>query len=129
MSQNAGARECFARDRRTEPGHPSCRSRYHVSAERRWRLSRLPREESADLLVPPTIPGQEHVRGITPDLAGDFRGLKRAQATDETQVWEYDLQLNGEREWFEARITRRNGSKILSVVRDITERKRLEALR
>jgi PAS domain-containing protein len=62
-------------------------------------------------------------------LAGDFRGLKRAQATDETQVWEYDLQLNGEREWFEARITRRNGSKILSVVRDITERKRLEALR
>jgi PAS domain S-box-containing protein len=84
-----------------------------------------------DLLVPPEqFLGKNMSEVLPPDLARDFRAaFKRAQTTDETQVWEYDLQLNGEREWFEARVTRCNGSKILSVVRDVTSRKRaLEAL-
>ncbi|HKE55958.1 MAG TPA: ABC transporter substrate binding protein [Pyrinomonadaceae bacterium] len=83
------------------------------------------------LMVPPEqFLGKNMSEFMLPELATTFRqAFKRAFETGETQIQEYDLQLNGEREWFEARIARCNGSKILSVVRDITERKRaLEAL-
>jgi PAS domain S-box-containing protein len=51
----------------------------------------------------------------------------RAMQTRETQVHEYDIVLSGRRYWYEARIAPCNGTKFISVVRDITERKKAEA--
>src|SRR5262245_5815870 len=53
--------------------------------------------------------------------------FQKAISTGETQICEYDLGVNGERHWFEARIAACDDDKLLSVVRDVTERKVAEA--
>src|SRR5262249_14342188 len=46
--------------------------------------------------------------------------------TGKTQVVEYQLSINGVEQWFEARIAPCSETRILSVVRDVTDRRRAE---
>jgi PAS domain S-box-containing protein len=76
-----------------------------------------------DLLVPPeSFMGKSMHEVLPPELAGAFsQAFQRAFETRETQVVEYELALQGEPRWFEARIVS-SGDNILSVIRDITQR-------
>jgi PAS domain S-box-containing protein len=79
-----------------------------------------------DLLVPPEVFLGKNMRSILPaELAGDFFQCFERAETGETQVVEYELPVNGAERWFEARIVR-SGENILSVVRDVTSRKKVE---
>ena len=81
-----------------------------------------------DLFVPPEQFIGKNMRDVLPpELAEMF--LERFRLMDESgeaQVVEYDLNMGGWQRWYEARLVR-SGDDILSVVRDITERKRAEA--
>jgi PAS domain S-box-containing protein len=81
-----------------------------------------------DLLVPPSEFLGKNVREVMPaDLAETFLiSFRRAKETDEPQSVEYMLPLEGGKRWYEARIVITEGDKVLSVVRDITDRKRAE---
>jgi len=81
-----------------------------------------------DLLVPPSEFLGKNIRDVMPaELTESFlASFRRARETDEPQSVEYMLPLNGEERWFEARIVTTQGDKVLSVVRDITDRKRAE---
>src|SRR5215813_5818054 len=80
------------------------------------------------LLAPPEkFLGKSMHDVLPPPLAGELKKLfQRAIDTRETQVFEYDLTLNGNRKWFEARIAPCDRNKLLSVVRDITQRRTAE---
>jgi rsbT co-antagonist protein RsbR len=85
-------------------------------------------KDTRDLLVPPSGFLGKNMRDVLPPelserLSSCFR---RAQETDEPQVVEYRLTLDGEERWYEARIVTTEGDKMLSVVREITDRKRAE---
>lgn len=85
-------------------------------------------KDPAALIIPaPQFIGKNMADVLPPPLATAFRAIfKRALETGETQVWEYDLEIQGQAQWFEARVAPCNGSKVLSVVRDITERKKAD---
>lgn len=80
------------------------------------------------LLVPAeAFLGKNMFEVLPPELAaGLFGCFQRAVETDEPQNFEYKLPIQEEERWFEARIVRTSGDKILSVVRDITDRKQAE---
>ncbi|HSF23196.1 MAG TPA: PAS domain S-box protein, partial [Blastocatellia bacterium] len=80
------------------------------------------------LLAPPETFLGKNMRDVLPaDLAdGLFGCFQRASETDEPQHLEYKLPIQEKQSWFEARIVRTSGDKILSVVRDITDRKQAE---
>jgi PAS domain S-box-containing protein len=84
-----------------------------------------------DLLVAPEAFLGKSMWDVLPaDLANSLAAcFKRAEQSNEPQIIEYRLGMNGEECWYEARIVR-SGENILSVVRDITERHRaLDALK
>jgi PAS domain S-box-containing protein len=84
-----------------------------------------------DLLVAPeTFLGKSMWDVLPADLATSLAGcFERAEQSNEPQILEYRLGINGGERWYEARIVR-SGENILSVVRDITERHRaLDALK
>ncbi|HWT03959.1 MAG TPA: PAS domain S-box protein [Pyrinomonadaceae bacterium] len=85
-------------------------------------------KDASDLLVAPEqFLGKKMTDVLPPDLAAALkRCFERALETGETQVHEYSLRVKGESLWFEALIARTDGEKLLSVVRDITERTRHE---
>ena len=80
-----------------------------------------------DLLVPPKeFLGKNVGDVLPPKLAEDLiRLFRRAQETGELQILEYELEYLGEKRCFETRIVN-SGDKILSVSREITDRKRAE---
>jgi PAS domain S-box-containing protein len=80
------------------------------------------------LLVPPEVFLGRNMRQILPpDLASKFYAcFERAIETNEPQIVEYKLELDHRERWFEGRIVS-SGDNILSVVREITERKQAEA--
>jgi PAS domain S-box-containing protein len=81
-----------------------------------------------ELYVPPEAFLGKNMRDVMPpELVESFlRCFRRAEETGGPQVIEYRLELEeaGE-QWFEARVVRSNGH-ILSVVRNVTERKQNE---
>lgn len=84
-----------------------------------------------DLLVAPEkFLGKSMWDVLPADLATTLAGcFERAAQSNEPQILEYRLGMNGDECWYEARIVR-SGENILSVVRDITERHRaLDALK
>jgi PAS domain S-box-containing protein len=85
-------------------------------------------QDPADLLVPPEVFLGKNMREVLPpDLAEDLaKCFKRTAETGEPQIHEYNLTIDGAERWFEARMVL-VGENILSVVRDITERKNSEA--
>ncbi len=60
-----------------------------------------------------------------PKLAGDFLQRFERAGKDDPQVFEYQHQLNGSPRWFEARVVQ-SGEDILTVVRDVTQRRGAE---
>lgn len=79
-----------------------------------------------DLMAAPEVFLGQNMRDILPpQLVEDiFRCFERAEM-GEPQVLEYALPLNGDERWYEASIVL-SGGNILSVVRDVTARKRIE---
>ena len=85
-------------------------------------------QDTGSLYVPPEyFLGKKLHDVLPPELAAAFHDcFERALATGETQVHEYSLPIQDGIRWYEARIARCDGDRLLSVVRDITERKRAE---
>jgi len=75
------------------------------------------------LLAPPEIfLGKNIADVLPPHLAKQFlECFSRAKEGEGPQIIEYELEIAGEEKWYEARMVR-VGDKILSIVRDITER-------
>ena len=80
-------------------------------------------QHTKDLLVKPeTFIGKNMREILPPELAQEFSRCFQNAKVGETQMVEYQLAVHGSAQWFEARLVR-TGERILSVVRDITERK------
>ena len=82
----------------------------------------------AKLLVPPSAFMGKNVREVLPPpiaaaLAGAF---VRASASDGEEKVEYSLGADDAERFFEATIVRCDGDKVLSIVKDVTDRKRAE---
>ncbi len=80
----------------------------------------------SELFLPPETFLGKNVRDILPpDLAQEvLRSLEKTGTTDEPQVLEYSLTLNGEESHFEARLIAMEGDKALSIVRNVTDRQK-----
>ncbi|HEX3142607.1 MAG TPA: ABC transporter substrate binding protein, partial [Pyrinomonadaceae bacterium] len=76
-----------------------------------------------DLLLPPEAFIGKNMREVLPPELVDrlTEAFEQAIETRETQLVEYELEINDEPRWFEARIVS-SGENILSVIRDITQR-------
>lgn len=81
-----------------------------------------------DLLVPPESFLQKHITDILPpDLARETgEHLKSLLATGESQYYEYALDVRGELQFYENRMVLCGEDKVLSMVRNISERRRME---
>ncbi len=80
------------------------------------------------LLAPPEVFLGRNVREVLPpDLADGLIGcFEQARRSGDPAVYEYSVGIDGEPRFYEARVVQSDSDKLLSVVRDITERKRAE---
>jgi PAS domain S-box-containing protein len=85
-------------------------------------------KNSEDLLVPPEAFLGKSMHEVLPPWLADAhqRAFERALATDEPERLEYSLEVRHERRFYEACIVRSDSERLLSIVRDITDRKRAE---
>src|SRR5262249_8449584 len=85
-------------------------------------------KDPRDLWLPPEQFLGMNISEVFPTgLAEIFlRSLKRAAESAEPVVHEYTLPINGQMRHFEARMTRSSNEQILTMVRDVTERKHSE---
>jgi PAS domain S-box-containing protein len=84
--------------------------------------------DSADLLVAPEDFLGKNMWDVLPAKLAEDLSLcfKRVEETGAPQVHEYALKIGDADRWFEARVVGCGHDKILSVVRDVTERKQSE---
>jgi PAS domain S-box-containing protein len=84
--------------------------------------------DSGDLLVPPQEFIGKNMRDVLPDeIVEEALGcFERAHLTGEPQAMEYSLKLGEDVKHYEARITYTKDDEFLSIVREITDRKRAE---
>ncbi len=81
----------------------------------------------SDLLVPPdTFLGRNMREILPPHMVEKFAPAFQTVTADEPSVVEYSLSINGDLRQYEARFIGLDGDRVLSVVRDITERRRSE---
>jgi len=79
-----------------------------------------------DLFLPPEEFLGKNMRDVLPSkVAGALAERFDSAQRGDTQVMEYELEINETRRWFEARIVL-TGDKILTMVRDVTSRKLTE---
>jgi PAS domain S-box-containing protein len=85
-------------------------------------------EKIEDLAVPPDQIIGRKVEDILPKAVAQqcMRYIRQALATGERQVFEYDLALRGNRGFYEARVVVSGPDEVLTIVRNITEKKRAE---
>ena len=85
-------------------------------------------KETERLAAPPeSFLGKRMHDVLPPDIAdGLLRCFERAMSSEDTATLEYSLASLGEVRYFEARVVRCDTDKVLSIVRDITERRRAE---
>jgi len=82
---------------------------------------------NSDLLVAPELfLGRNMKEVLPPDLSALLEPAFRAVTPDEPSVVEYSLDVGGERRQFEARLIGLDDDRVLSIVRDITARRRSE---
>jgi PAS domain S-box-containing protein len=76
-----------------------------------------------DLLVSPeSFLGKNMSEVLPPDLAGKLsERFARVKDDGEPEILEYSVDIAGDAKWFEARMVR-SGDKVLSIVRDVTDR-------
>ena len=81
-----------------------------------------------DLLVPPEAFLGKSMHEILPSGLADAyqRAFERALASNEPERLEYSLEAHHERRFYEACIVRCDSDRLLSIVRDISDRKRAE---
>jgi signal transduction histidine kinase/ActR/RegA family two-component response regulator len=82
-----------------------------------------------NLLVPPDRIIGSRVREVLPAEVADkiMAALERALATHETQVFDYQLEVGGRAMHFEARIAPSGPDEAVSVIRDVSDRIRMQA--
>ncbi len=82
-------------------------------------------EKKSELLLPPELFLGKNIRQVLPpDLAYRFVDfMQKAYETNELQVFEYELFINGAINHYEGRIVVTENQNILTIVRNITERK------
>jgi PAS domain S-box-containing protein len=80
------------------------------------------------LLVPPEEFLGKSIRDVLPPSLADtfMRSFERALASNEPERLEYTLELGHEQRFYEACLVRCDSDKLLSIVREITDRKRAE---
>ena len=86
-------------------------------------------KDTERLAAPPEAFLGKHLRDVLPpDVAGGLlQCFGRAMASDDTATLEYSMPSHeGDDEYYEARVVRCDDDKVLSIVRDITERRRAE---
>ena len=85
-------------------------------------------KDPGDLLVPPEVFLGRNIREVLPPelAAGLERCFNEAMATGGPCALEYPAPSHGDIHFYEARVVRCDSDKVLSVVRDITERIRAE---
>ena len=85
-------------------------------------------KDTSRLHVPPPAFLGKRVTEVLPPPIGErlAHAFARAQASDEPETIEYVLGADGSERFYEACIVRCDGDKILSIVRDVTDRKRAE---
>jgi PAS domain S-box-containing protein len=78
------------------------------------------------LAVPPKAFLGKNVREVMPAELADrvMDCLNRLDSTDQTQVLEYSLNIDGDKRYYEARLVAAEGDKALSIVREVTEARR-----
>lgn len=78
------------------------------------------------LVVPPDNFLGKNLREILPKEIADkaMECMGRLNGTDQPQVFEYDLAVDGELRHFEARLVSAGADKCLSIIRDVTEARR-----
>jgi PAS domain S-box-containing protein len=85
------------------------------------------KDPKALLVEPEKFLGKNMSEVLPPELGQAFaRCFELVVQSSEPVIHEYSLPIQGEQRNYEARMVRHNGDKILSVVRDITERKQAE---
>lgn len=85
-------------------------------------------DESALYVPPEAFLGKNVTEVLPPDIAqAAIAATKAALATTAAAVFEYELPLHDELRFFEDRVMPLSGDTVLSVIRDITDRKRAEA--
>ena len=83
-------------------------------------------KDRRDLLVPPEEFLGKNMRDVLPATLAEALSQRFVEARrGETQVTEYDLEVNETRRWFEARIVQ-SGDNVLTLVRDVSSRKLTE---
>jgi PAS domain S-box-containing protein len=85
-------------------------------------------KDPARLLVPPSVFLGRSVREVLPPALADALSgaFAKALASDEPEKLEYTVGLDDDERFYEATVVRCDGDKVLSIVRDITDRKRAE---
>ena len=82
---------------------------------------------NSDLLVAPELfLGRNMKEVLPPDLSALLEPAFRAATPDEPSIVEYSLDVGGERRQFEARLIGLDDDRVLSIVREITGRRRSE---
>ena len=85
--------------------------------------------KDVELLMPPVeFIGKSLSAVMPPAIARPFQDyLEQAITTNQTQIFEYSLQLSDKLQHFEARLVRSDSHEVVVIVRNITERKEAEA--
>jgi PAS domain S-box-containing protein len=85
-------------------------------------------KDPRDLFVPPERFLGKNIRDVMPPYVSTLfmNSMERAVESDEPCIIDYDLQIAGEDRHFELRVVSCENDKILSIVRDVTERRRAE---
>ncbi|MEW6519816.1 MAG: PAS domain S-box protein [Thermodesulfobacteriota bacterium] len=84
--------------------------------------------ESMELYVPPEqFLGKAIIDVLPPDVSRSATlALEKALNTKEVATFEHDLEIKKQRRYFEGRVVALSSDEALAVIRDITERKRVE---
>ena len=85
-------------------------------------------KDAGQLIVPPEVFLGRNITDIMPPpLAEQLRdAFKRARLSGGPEILEYSLGVDDQARFYEARVVGCDGEKVLSIVRDITDRKRAE---